>query len=122
MSFAVFKSKPLALSTEVYRIAALLEGGMPVDAVLADYPSLTFDQVVAAKAYADAHPKPGRPYPPITAKQALRGAGLDAVDEVLGREGGMFDTPYSRFLLPALSYVGIEISIGINTMPKSGAV
>lgn len=71
-------------TTEVYRIAALLEGGMPVDAVLADYPSLTHDQVMAAKAYAGAHPKPGRPYPPITAKQALRGAGLDALDEVLG--------------------------------------
>lgn len=68
----------------VHRIAALLDGGMPVEAVLADYPSLTREQVMAAKAYADAHPKPGRPYPPITTKQALRGAGLEALDEVLG--------------------------------------
>jgi uncharacterized protein (DUF433 family) len=73
-------------TTEVYRIAALLDGGMSIDAVLTDYPSLTSDQVIAAQAYADAHPKPGRPYPSITAKQALRGAGLDALDEVLGND------------------------------------
>jgi uncharacterized protein (DUF433 family) len=69
---------------EVYRIAALLDGGMSVDAVLADYPSLTRDAVVTARAYAAAHPKPGRPYPRTTAKRALRGAGLEALDEVLG--------------------------------------
>lgn len=69
---------------EAHRIAALLDGGMSVEAVRADYPSLTREQVMAAKAYADAHPKIGRPYPPITAKQALRGAGLEALDEVLG--------------------------------------
>jgi hypothetical protein len=68
----------------VHRIAALLDGGTVAEAVLADYPSLTREQVMAAKAYADAHPKPGRPYPPLTAKQALRGAGLEALDEVLG--------------------------------------
>jgi uncharacterized protein (DUF433 family) len=68
----------------VHRIAALLDGGMAAEAVLADYPSLTREQVMAAKAYADAHPKSGRPYPPVTAKQALRGAGLEALDEVLG--------------------------------------
>lgn len=68
----------------VHRIAALLDGGMPVETVLADYPSLTRDQVMAAKAYGAAHPKPGRPYPRVTAKQALRGAGLEALDEVLG--------------------------------------
>ncbi len=72
-------------NAEVYRIAALLDGGMPVDAVLADYPSLAHEQVMTAKVYADAHPKPGCPYPPLTAKQALRGAGLDALDEALDR-------------------------------------
>jgi uncharacterized protein (DUF433 family) len=77
---AVLKATDIA----VHRIAALLDGGMSVEAVMADYPSLTRDQVLAAKAYADAHPKPGRPYPPITAKQALRGAGLEVLDEVLG--------------------------------------
>jgi uncharacterized protein (DUF433 family) len=76
-------------TTEVYRIAALLDGGMQIDAVLADYPSLTHDQVMAAKAYAGAHPKPGRPYPPITVKQAMRGAGLDALDEVLGNHAAL---------------------------------
>ncbi len=69
---------------EVYRIAALLDGGMSEDEVLTDYPSLTRDAVLTAKAYAAAHPKPGRPYPRTTAKRALQGAGLEALDEVFG--------------------------------------
>jgi uncharacterized protein (DUF433 family) len=66
---------------EVFRIAALLDGGMTVDAVLRDYPSLNERQVLAAKAYAEMNPKVGRPYPKITAKAAMRGSGLDALDE-----------------------------------------
>ncbi len=69
---------------EVHRIAALMDGGMTVETILADYPSLTERQVLAAKAFADAHPKPGRAYPKRTAKAALRGAGFDVLDEVLG--------------------------------------
>ncbi|MEH3117063.1 MAG: DUF433 domain-containing protein [Methylorubrum populi] len=68
---------------EVHRIAALLGGGMSPDEIREDYPSLTLEAIAAAKAYADAHPKPGRPYPGMTAKRALRGAGLEALDEVL---------------------------------------
>lgn len=67
---------------EVHRIAALCEAGFSADDVLADFPSLTREQVVAACAYATTHPKPGRPYPATTAKRALRDAGLDALDEV----------------------------------------
>jgi uncharacterized protein (DUF433 family) len=66
---------------EAYRIAALLDGGMTVEEVLRDYPSLNERQVVAAKAYAEANPKRGRPYPKQTAKAALRSAGLGALDE-----------------------------------------
>jgi uncharacterized protein (DUF433 family) len=69
---------------EVYRIAALLAGGLSGDQVLADYPSLSRDMIEAARAYTEAHPKSGRPYPRITAKRALQGAGLEALDEVLG--------------------------------------
>jgi uncharacterized protein (DUF433 family) len=69
---------------EVYRIAALVDGGLSVEEILTDYPSLTREAVETAKAYADAHPKPGRPYPRTTAKRALQGAGLEALDEVLG--------------------------------------
>lgn len=68
---------------EVYRIAALLEGGLSVDDVLADYPSLSKSAVKTAKAYASAYPKSGRPYPGTTAKRALRGAGLEALDGLL---------------------------------------
>ncbi|HJU16182.1 MAG TPA: DUF433 domain-containing protein [Stellaceae bacterium] len=69
---------------EVYRIAALLAGGLSVDQVLADYPSLSRDMVETARAYAEAYPKPGRPYPRTTVKRALQGAGLEALDEVFG--------------------------------------
>jgi uncharacterized protein (DUF433 family) len=77
--------EPLLRGTgiEAHRIAALLEGGMSVGQIKADYPSLSKEQILAAKAYAEAHPKPGRPYPRVTAKQAIRSAGFDALDEVL---------------------------------------
>lgn len=70
-------------SVELYRIAALLEGGLSADEICSDYPSLDPDMVAVAKAYAEAHPKSGRPYPRTTVKRALRGAGLEALDEVL---------------------------------------
>lgn len=63
-------------SIEAHRIAALLDGGMTVEAVLRDYPSLNDRQVLAAKAYSKANPKPGRPYPKTTAKAAMRNAAL----------------------------------------------
>ena len=69
---------------EVYRVATLLDGGLSVDEILSDYPSLTRDAVETAKAYAEAHPKPGRPYPRTTVKRALRRAGLEALDGALG--------------------------------------
>jgi len=65
---------------EVYRIAALVEGGMSRQEILGDYPSLTADQVDLAEAYAKAHPNRGRSYPPLTAKAALRQADLSALD------------------------------------------
>ena len=68
-------------STEVYRIAALLEGGAPIEQVLEDYPSLSRNQVETAQAYAEAYPKAGRPYPRTSAKRALQGAGLEALDD-----------------------------------------
>lgn len=68
---------------EAHRIAALLDGGMSAAQVLADYPSLKEAQVLAAKAYADANPKPGRPYPSQTAKGALRNPDLKRLAELL---------------------------------------
>ena len=59
---------------------------MTPEQVCEDYHSLTPDPVATAKAYADAHPKAGRPYPSGTVKRALKGAGLEALDEVLDDE------------------------------------
>jgi uncharacterized protein (DUF433 family) len=68
---------------EAHRIAALLAGGMTPEQVAEDYPSLSLDQIATAKAYSEAYPKSGRPYPANTVKRTLKGAGLDALDEVL---------------------------------------
>ncbi len=72
-----------ASDVEVYRIAALLGGGLSPEEVRADYPSLSLQQIADAKAFAEAYPKPGRPFPKTTFKRALSGAGLEALDEVL---------------------------------------
>lgn len=70
---------------EVYRVAALIGGGTTPEQIREDYPSLTPEAVTAARAYADAYPKAGRPYPSKTVKRAMKGAGLEALDEVLGK-------------------------------------
>ena len=43
-------------------------------------------QIATARAYAEAYPKSGRPYPAKTVRRALKGAGLEALDEVLDQE------------------------------------
>ena len=61
-----------ARGVEVHRISALLNGGLSVDAVLEEYPFLSRADVETARAYAQAHPRPGRPYPRTTANRAKR--------------------------------------------------
>lgn len=71
---------------EAHRVAALLDGGlMDVDEVVGDFVSLTRAQVLAAKSYADAHPWTGEPFPPLTAKKAMREARLDDLIQYLPR-------------------------------------
>jgi len=71
--------EPVIKGTDInaYRIAALHDG-MTVEEILLDYPSLSEQQVLAAKAYAESHPKPGRPYPKNTAKKTMWEARADA--------------------------------------------
>jgi uncharacterized protein (DUF433 family) len=71
-----------ARGVEVHRIAALLRGGLSVDAVVEEYPFLSQDAVETARAYAQAFPRPGRPYPRTTAARARREAGLELPQEV----------------------------------------
>lgn len=70
-------------NVEVHRVAALLSGGVQPEDILHDYPSLDAETIATAKAYAEAYPKVGRPYPAGTVKRALEGAGLEALDGVL---------------------------------------
>lgn len=67
---------------EVHRIAALLRGGLSVDAVVEEYPFLSHDAVETARAYAQAFPRPGRPYPRTTAARARRAEALEVPEEV----------------------------------------
>ncbi len=75
--------EPLLKGTEieVYRITALLDGGASIEQILEDYPSLSRKEIEVTQAYADAYPKAGRPYPRTSVKRALRGAGLEALDD-----------------------------------------
>jgi uncharacterized protein (DUF433 family) len=79
--------EPVIKGTDIngYRIAALHDG-MTVEEILRDYSSLSEQQVLAAKAYAESHPKAGRPYPKSTAKKIMREARADA-DEFLPTRG-----------------------------------
>jgi uncharacterized protein (DUF433 family) len=76
-----------ARGVEVHRIAALLRGGLSVDAVVEEYPFLSQDAVETARAYAQAFPRPGRPYPRTTAARARREAGLELPEEVPFEDG-----------------------------------
>jgi uncharacterized protein (DUF433 family) len=57
---------------EVHRIAALLNGGLSVNAVREEYPWLSHAAVETARAYAQVMPKAGRPYPRTTANRVGR--------------------------------------------------
>jgi uncharacterized protein (DUF433 family) len=67
---------------EVHRIAALLNGGLSVDAVLEEYPFLSRAAVENAWTYARACPKAGRAYPRTTANRTGRDTSLEPPDEV----------------------------------------
>jgi uncharacterized protein (DUF433 family) len=61
-----------ARQVEVHRIAALLNGGLSVNAVREEYPWLSRAAVETARAYAQVMPKVGRPYPRTTANRLER--------------------------------------------------
>jgi uncharacterized protein (DUF433 family) len=70
--------RPLIPGTRVpvYKISALIDGGLGIDDVMEDYPSLTRQQIESAFLYAKVNPNPGAPYPNISFKRALRGMDL----------------------------------------------
>jgi uncharacterized protein (DUF433 family) len=74
---------PLIAGTRIpiYRVSALLDGGMSVKEVAEDFPSLTEWQIIAARAYAIANP-PSRDisYPKQSLKRLLRDSGFVQAD------------------------------------------
>ena len=79
---------PVIKGTEIsaYRVAALAQA-QRVEDVMADYPSLSTEQVQRAIDYATAYPKPGRPYPAQSFRRAAGAlADLGAFDPVADDE------------------------------------
>ncbi len=77
-----------ARGVRVHRIAALLRGGLSLDAVMEEFPYLSRAAIETARDYAQVRPARGRPFPRTTAARARRGAGLEPPDEVLGEDDG----------------------------------
>ena len=67
---------------EIYRIAALLNGGMSRRRSRGLSLSVT-GRSRGGEGICGGSPKAGRPYPRTTAKRALKDGGLEALDEVL---------------------------------------
>lgn len=67
-------SEPLIPDTKipVYRIAALLSGGMTEEEVLQDFPSLSHDKIQYAESYAAGNQNYWRTYPSTSFKRRLR--------------------------------------------------
>jgi uncharacterized protein (DUF433 family) len=69
----------------VYRITALLDGGMSIAEVMEDFPSLTADQIMWARDYANQHPNFGKSYPKKSLKRLLRNSGFVELEQTLRR-------------------------------------
>lgn len=67
----------------VYRISALLDGGMTIEQVLEDFPSLTADQILWSRDYARSYPNLGKQYPKESLKRLLRQSGMYELDQEL---------------------------------------
>jgi uncharacterized protein (DUF433 family) len=74
---------PLIAGTRIpiYRISALLDGGMTVKEVAEDFPSLTERQIIDARTYAMTNPpSPSIRYPKQSMKRLLRNSGFMPAD------------------------------------------
>jgi uncharacterized protein (DUF433 family) len=84
-SVMVGAQEPTIPGTEIplYRISALLDGGMTIQQVIEDFPSLTADQVVMASNHARQYPNFGKPYPQKSLKRLLRDSGFAQLERSL---------------------------------------
>jgi uncharacterized protein (DUF433 family) len=67
----------------LYRVTALLDGGMTIEQVLEDFPSLTRQEVLAAKRFAERNPNHGKQYPQKSLKRLLRRSGFHRLKKEL---------------------------------------
>ena len=67
----------------LYRVTALLDGGMTIPQVMEDFPSLTAEQIATARDYARHHPNFGKAYPTKSLKRMLRKSGFHRLKKEL---------------------------------------
>jgi hypothetical protein len=81
--FSLVQSEPTtgARNVPVYRLSALCDGGMTVDQIMEDFPSLTRKDIEDALKYARRYPNPGYSYPSQSLKRLLREAELYKLSE-----------------------------------------
>lgn len=84
VSFAT-TSEPLIAGTNipVFRISALLDGGLTVKQVKEDFPSLSEAQIIQARDYARTVPNVWKQYPQKSLKRLLRQSGFAELEELL---------------------------------------
>jgi uncharacterized protein (DUF433 family) len=87
VAVTVDTSEPVIPGTTIplYRISALLDGGLTVAQVKEDFPSLTIAQIVSARDHASKHPNYGKQYPRESLKRLLRDSGFRKVEKELKR-------------------------------------
>jgi uncharacterized protein (DUF433 family) len=76
-------SDPLIVGTDIpiYRISALLAGGLSVDEILKDFPSLSREQIESARIFSSLHT--ANRYPSMSLKRLLRDSGMYELDQEL---------------------------------------
>ena len=90
VTLTVATTEPVIPDTNIplYRVTALLDGGMTVAQVKEDFPSLTVTQIEQARDYANVFPNYGRQYPRKSLKRLLRKSGFHRINnELTGMRG-----------------------------------
>jgi uncharacterized protein (DUF433 family) len=85
LTVTIGTSEPIISGTNIplYRVSALLDGGMTVREVMEDFPSLTEAQIANARNYARRYPNFGKPYPQKSLKRLLRNSGFAQLEQAL---------------------------------------
>jgi uncharacterized protein (DUF433 family) len=95
LTVTIGTSEPIIPGTTIplYRVSALLDGGLTVQQAMDEFPSLTADQIMMARDYARQHPNFGKQYPKKSFKQMLRKSGFHRLKKELAEIRGTRSVP-----------------------------